>query len=229
LRIDGLGRPSAIPLSPPDLLAALDILLWPATKKVSTIDTSVSSQFSITGWLGTVIDVGVPDLTTRIGQTRGPRQAVSNAVAMLLFLFQSLLMGEDTNVDGEPQDPQPGLGSSFYVPASYAYSSTRATPAFWTIMAYAGVGGFLLIALLLGEIKALRYEEADKSAFPLLELGTGLKVVEEGPDSANMVVAQAAEERSEATLLKGKSSTYGVLNRAKDLRVVARLLRSGAP
>lgn len=44
-------------------------------------------------------------------------------------------------------------------------------------MAYAAVGGFILVAVLLGQIKAMGYPEAKKSVYPLLDLGASLKVV----------------------------------------------------
>lgn len=223
VRISLLGNPVSVHLNASALLDALDMLLWPGSTNRTIFDTSQSQRFGITQWLTSIVEVGIPDLTTRIGQTRASMQALSNAIAMPLFLFHSLYMGVDTVITGDVEDPQPGLGSSFYVPATYAYDSTRPTPGFWTIMAYAGVGGFILLALLVGEWYAVTtYKESRTTRFPLLELGTELKVLEHGTHSIDATQGQQLPEEVPATLLANKSSTYGLLNRAKALSIVAR-------
>lgn len=226
--LKNFGEPRPASITAIDLFTALDVLLWPSSLNATTYQPRFSLRQGISSWLSNTLDFDIPNLSTRRGSTKAAQQALSNAVLMPLYLFHSLFMGVDTHLAGAPEDPQSGLGDDFYTKASYAYSSTRPMPAFWTIMAYAGIGGLLLLALTPGEWKAMGYREAPKTAFPLLELGTTLKVVASG-EAGTANDARDAADQPVATSLDNRTSTYGVLNRVENLRVIVRQARARSP
>lgn len=216
-----LGEPRPVAIQARDLVSALDMLLWPSRQNTTDIPSLVQqvagSQISNTLILGNLLHLRTPTQSTRIGQAGGGRQVLCNMALMPLYMFHSLYMGDDTQL-GPPtvlgvSSPQPGLGKAFYVPATYAYDSERPTPAFWTILAYAGVGGFILLAVSMGQMYALRYPEAQTSAYPLLDLGAHLNVYRDGvPDAPSAGIVLSFPEATSAT---------HVLQQAQDLRIAA--------
>lgn len=216
-----LKPPKPVAVNATDLFTALDVMLWPSSKTVNLINNDGGLQSGITTYLSLNFELQIPDLSTRVGLSEAAQQNLCNMVLMPLFMFHSLLMGEDTHLGAATfegsETPQPGLGDAFYVPATYAYESTRPTPAPWTIYGYASVGGFLLLAVLLGQLWAMSYPESETSAYPLLDLRTKLKII-----NSTAVDASTPTEEQIQISFPDTSSTGQILHAAGGLVVMPR-------
>lgn len=219
-QITALGEHRAISIQPDDFFTALNLLLWPSSKNQTDSENARGLQWLMTTFLGTSLDLSLPSLSTSIGETRAMEQFLVNTVTMPLYLFHSLLLGTDAAIGTDPEVPQTGLGEAFYVKASYAYSSTRATPDHWTVIAYTATGAALIGILLVGQIFAMRHPSDNKSAFALLDLSTSLKVVT--GKYTEVSAARDATEEPLADALQNERSKKGVLKRTSKLSVTAR-------
>jgi hypothetical protein len=219
-QLQDVGSATPLTIQAHDLFEALDVLLWPASQNQTNLVNNRNLQWGVTVHLASTLEYQTPALSGRGGVNNAARQMLCNTVLMPLFLFHDLYMGIGGNLGGLIEEPQRGLGDSFYVSATYAYSSVRPTPAFWTILAYAAVGGFILVVVLVGQIWALwQYPVAEISAFPLLDLGASLKVID---SSVPGVDAYAAPEERLADRFRDVASSGHVIKHARRLQVVAR-------
>jgi hypothetical protein len=171
-----LGDYRPVVIDPNDIFIALDQLLWPSAKNISSLDDTKTLQWAVTTFLGNTLALRQPNLATRSRSTFAAEIILANTVMMPLFLFNPLLIST-APIGTDSEAPQPDLGKSFYVQAYYAYRSRRPTPRFETIVAYAALGGTILLGLLLVQCLVLR-KPVKSSAFPLLDISTKLKVVD---------------------------------------------------
>lgn len=216
--VEELGSPRPLLLEPAELFVALDELFLPMWTMTTIVGQASALRSTITTLLASMLELPDVGISQPWMGSEAKERYLANTVLMPLFLYHDLFLGSDLMTRSEYLDLQ--IGEAFHVPVSFAEHEV-ATPATWSIIAYAALGGVILFAIAIGQVLILRRSDVAKSNFPLVDIALHYKVVEESGKAPGAPENDPNSSRPARTRLRsgGGGTSSDVLRRAARLKM----------